>query len=64
MQNKLKSCPNCKSTNIKKVHSLSRQLPFWYWIECFDCHWCGKTKLFLHRAITSWNKESENNNAK
>lgn len=61
-QNNLKPCPNCKANNIKKVHSLSSYLPWWWHIECFDCHWCGKTKLFLRRAIKSWNKESGNNN--
>ena len=30
------------------------------YIECFNCQWCGKTKLGLNRAIKSWNKESEN----
>lgn len=54
----VKSCPNCGSTNTKKVHSLSRRLPWWWHIECWNCHWCGKTKLFLFRAIRSWNKET------
>ena len=57
---KIKSCPNCGITNrILKVHLCSRKLPFWYFIECENCHWCGKTKLFLRRAIKSWNNERE-----
>ena len=55
----ISACPNCHSTNVKKVHIISRRLPFWWYIECFSCHWCGKTKLFLRRAIKSWNKERE-----
>lgn len=53
----IKPCPYCGSTNIKKAHSLSKRLPWWWHIECWDCHWCGKQKLFLFRAIKSWNKE-------
>lgn len=57
---KIKSCPNCGTTNrILKAHICSRRLPFWYYIECDNCHWCGKTKLFLRRAIKSWNKEQK-----
>lgn len=56
---KLKSCPNCRSRNLKFLHCLSSRLPWWWYIECFDCHWCGKTKLGLNRAIKSWNRESE-----
>ena len=54
----IKPCPNCNHTNtMRKVHILSARLPFWWYIECCNCHWCGKTKLFLFRAIKSWNKE-------
>lgn len=53
----LKRCPNCRSTTVKVVRIVSARLPCWYYIECFNCHWCGKTKLGLKRAIKSWNKE-------
>lgn len=52
-------CPNCNSTKeVKKVHIVSCRLPWWWYIMCDNCKWCGKTKLFLFRAIKSWNKES------
>lgn len=56
---KIKPCPDCGCTTTRRVHILSRWLPFWWFIECDDCHWCGKTKLFLWRAIKSWNKDAK-----
>ena len=53
---KLKPCPKCNSTRVYKCHSILR--PQWWHIECWNCHWSGKTKLFLFRAIKSWNKET------
>lgn len=59
-QIKLKPCPDCQSTKLLKVHSLTRG-PRWFehywWIECKECHWCGPVKLFLWRAKKAWNKE-------
>ena len=52
-----KACPNCGCFNPYTVHILSSRLPWWYYLECPLCHWCGKTKLFLRRAIKAWNKE-------
>lgn len=40
----------------KMVHIVSRNLSHWWYIECENCHYCGETKLFLVRAIKSWNK--------
>lgn len=58
MKYKLKPCPYCRVSNrIIKVHILSRYLPFWWYIKCDNCHWRGKTKLFLTRAVRAWNKE-------
>lgn len=58
MKDGLELCPNCLSGNLKKVRCCSRILPWWHYIECFDCHWCGKTRLFLRRAIKIWNKDA------
>ena len=54
---KLKCCPDCKcSENLEQVHILSRHLPYWYYIECPECYYCGPTKLFLWRARWAWNR--------
>lgn len=56
---KLKPCPNCGCPNrLIKVHISSARLPWWWYIECDNCHWCGKTKLFLRRAMRSWNSDT------
>lgn len=51
-----KHCPNCNSSRIADVHILSRKPPWWWRVECIDCHWCSPTKLFRYRAIKAWNK--------
>lgn len=56
MANELKPCPKCNGKLLKKVHILSRRLPWWWYIECWNCHYCGKTKLFYPRAIKAWNR--------
>lgn len=55
----LKPCSCCGS---KLVYIISRQLPFWWYIECDKCHCCGETKLFLRRAIKAWNRRANNGN--
>lgn len=56
---KLNKCPNCHSSNLIRVHISSARLPWWWYIECNECHWCGKTKLGLKRARRSWDKETK-----
>ena len=57
----LKPCPFCHYQNrLKKVHIISRRLPFWWFIECDNCHCCGETKLFLRRAVKAWNRRADN----
>ena len=57
VKNKTRACPACGSAGIWYTHIQSRRLPWWWYLECKDCHWCGKTKLFLSRAVSSWNRE-------
>lgn len=57
---KLKPCPNCHITNrLVRVHIITDTPKHWY-IMCDNCHWCGKTKLFLRSAEKAWNKERKN----
>lgn len=54
----IKPCPYCgEKEYVKIMHILSRKLPMWFYIECDKCGWCGKSKLFLKRAIRSWNRD-------
>ena len=50
----LKPCPNCGSEKIWRVHSTTSK--FTWWIECAECHWCGKTRPFEWMAIKVWNR--------
>lgn len=50
-------CTSCGSTYILFVHTASAFLPWWWHVECQNCHYCGKTKLFLRRAVKAWKKE-------
>ena len=59
---KLKPCPHCgrSGKDILRVRVMFSGSIFdkhLYFMECPSCHWCGKTKLFLWRAIHAWNKE-------
>lgn len=57
MKLKLKPCPNCGCPNRLIIyHILTRKLPWWYYIECDNCYWCGSRKLGLRRAEKSWNR--------
>lgn len=59
---KLKPCPSCgcnDSDYLKAWHILTRRLPWWWFLECDNCHYCSKTKLFRFRAIKAWNEESK-----
>lgn len=55
----MRACPECGCFTIHNCHILSAKLPWWYYLECANCHWCSKTKLFLWRAKRSWIKDSK-----
>ena len=56
----LKPCPNCHSKKLWRVRIFPLRWIFTkYYIECSECHWCGKTKIGLKRARKAWNKEAE-----
>lgn len=59
---KIRICNNCGNLDPLIVHVSSKKIPFWYYVECKNCHYCGKTKLFQKKAIKSWNKEQKENN--
>ena len=68
MRNKLKPCPNCGKSGKKLIRNRIVFDGTWacklgkYFIECPSCHWCGKTKVFLWRAILAWNREKKDVN--
>ena len=53
----IEKCPHCGAIAIRYNKIICGG--HGYWIECMDCHWCGKTKLFLRSAWKAWNKESK-----
>lgn len=54
---KIGKCPNCNSKGkIKVARATSSFLPRWL-IFCDNCNYCSMPKIFLFRAIKSWNKE-------
>ena len=59
-------CPNCGSKRLwlNRVTSTPfgtiERAPHKWWVECGDCHWCGKTKWLVHRAINAWQEEKRN----
>ncbi len=61
---KLKPCPSCGSDNVEIGRVCGRYggRGHWFYVECGDCFWCGKTKLFCFRAVRAWNKESKEKN--
>ena len=44
---KLAACPSCHyQSRLIKVRIIGgRRLPWWWFIECDNCHYCGETRL-------------------
>ena len=52
------NCPNCNSPKPWLIRILPTRWIFTkYFVECRECHWCGKTRIGKKRAIKAWNKE-------
>ena len=65
MKKTLRPCPKCGKSG-KKLFIIRVQFDgTWtcnlgkFFIECPNCHWCGKTKVFLWRAKRAWNKRAK-----
>ena len=54
----VKSCPSCGSTWLFMVRCLLRRHRKYY-IECEDCHYCGKMAFTIKGALRKWNKTKE-----
>lgn len=52
-----KECPGCEAPYpwLVRVHPV-RFLFTRYYVECWRCHYCGKTKIGKKRAVRAWNK--------
>lgn len=54
----LKPCPFCRYQNrLKKVHIISRRLPFWWFIECDNCHCCEESQTVFTQSSKSMEQE-------
>lgn len=53
----IEPCPGCKALYpwLVRVHP-TRCLFTRYYVECWNCHYCGKTKIGKKRAVKAWNK--------
>ena len=53
----LKPCPHCEAPYpwLVRVHHDCRLFTRYY-VECWHCHYCGKTKIGKRRAVKAWNK--------
>lgn len=52
---KPKPCPKCgcPTVNVWRIFDTRR-----FTVECRNCHWFGKIRLFKKCAIRAWNRES------
>ena len=54
---KLRECPGCEADKPMMVRILPKRGIFTrYYVECWLCHYCGKTKIGKSRAAKSWNR--------
>ena len=65
--NKLKPCPQCgksgSAVHIKRImFSGSIFDKHLYYVICGHCNFCGKTKVFLWRAVKAWNRRANDEN--
>ena len=64
LKSKRKNCPNCWSYRIGLNDSFIRTNKLKrFWLECDDCHWCGKSYPTIRLAIWGWNLQKRNKNA-
>ena len=52
-----KPCPDCKTPYPRtvRVHH-DMKLFDRYFVKCWKCHYCGKTKIGKERAVKAWNR--------
>ena len=53
-KNFVMKCPICRGKNIHLCVHLHRVFNR-YWLECFQCHWCGADANTIKGAIRLWN---------
>lgn len=60
-----KPCPHCATPYPWVVRELPVRWIFpRYYVECWRCHYCGKTKIGRKAAIKAWNKIQRFGNGK
>lgn len=54
---KAKPCPNCECGQIGLNDSLLHRWKRFY-LECENCHWCGKSRPTIGAAVKAWNRDN------
>lgn len=52
----VKCCPDCFETRVGLNDSIMHRRKRFY-LECENCHWCGKSMPTIRLAVRSWNKQ-------
>ena len=54
---KAKPCPNCGCGKLGLNDSILHRWKRFY-LECENCHWCGKSRPTIGTAIRAWNRDN------
>lgn len=54
----VKVCPNPKC-HSRQTHIcvIPKRTFKRYWLECWNCHWCGRRANTIRGAIRQWNRD-------
>lgn len=61
-QKDVKSCPSCGGSWLC-INRCFRRWRSRYFINCENCHYCGKTAFSLKGALKKWNRRTNDGNA-
>lgn len=55
IKSKAKPCPDCGCKDVGLNDCFMRRFKRFF-LECEECHWCGKTYPTIRMAVRSWNR--------